>query len=165
MRNVTAFTLGQAAKATGRNKTTILRAVKDGRVSAHKDDTGQYAIEPVELFRVFPPATGDGVAQPGPEDGDATLRNADAQPFATTETAYRLLAGELRRQLDEVKQERERERGEYQDALDDLRRRLDASEEERRRKDQQLTALLTDQRPKEPSAPRRRGFLDWLLGR
>lgn len=167
MRTSTAFTLGQAAKATGKNKTTILRAVKDGRISAQQDDTGQYAIEPVELFRVFPPATEDGVAQPGAEGSEATQRNGGDPPSATAVAGYQLLADELRRQLDEVRQERERERGEHHAALADLRRRLDASEDERRRKDQQLTALLTDQRPKEPETPPPAplGFWGRLLGR
>ncbi len=167
MRTDTALTLGQAAKATGKNKTTILRAIRDGRISAGRDGVGQYAIEPAELFRLFPPAMDDGVAQPAAEPTNATSRNPDYLTSATPETGYRLLAEELRRQVDELKEEREREWQQHVAALDDLRRRLDASEEERRRKDQQLTALLTDQRPKkpEPAAPRRSGFLAWLLGR
>jgi hypothetical protein len=58
------------------------------------------------------------------------------------------------------------ERQQHLAALDDLRRRLDVSEEEERRKDHQLTALLSDQRPREPpAAPRRSGFLARLSGR
>jgi hypothetical protein len=168
MRTDTALTLGQAAKATGKNKTTILRAVRDGRVSANRDEVGQYAIEPAELFRQFPPATDDGVAQPEAQASDATPRNPGDLIDATPDAGYRLLAEELRRQIDELKVERERERQQHLAAAADLRRRLDASEEERRRKDQQLTALLTDQRPKapEPALPPapRRGLLARLLG-
>lgn len=167
MRTSTALTLGQAAKATGKNKTTILRAVKDGRVSAFQDETGQYAIEPIELFRVFPAATASEVAQPATEDDEATPRNRLEQPTATAVTGYQLLATELRRQIAEMKEEREGEREQHKAALEDLRRRLDASEEERRRKDQQLTALLSDQRPKEPEAPstpQRRGIFQRMFG-
>src|SRR4051794_33314847 len=55
------YTLGQAAKATGLSKMTIQRALKSGRLSGHKDDTGAYQIDASELHRVFPTVTaGDG---------------------------------------------------------------------------------------------------------
>jgi hypothetical protein len=166
MRTDTALTLGQAAKVTGKNKTTILRAVRDGRISALRDESGQYAIEPIELFRLFPRTPDAGVAQPAAEPADATLRNPGGPAIATPDAGYPLLVEELRRQIEEQREERERERQQHLAALDDLRRRLDVSEEERRRKDHQLTALLTDQRPREPPAAlRRSGLLAWLLGR
>jgi hypothetical protein len=51
------YTLGQAAKATGKQKSTILDAIKGGRLSATRDDKNQWQIDPVELFRVYPPNT------------------------------------------------------------------------------------------------------------
>ena len=48
------YTLGQAAKATGLSKPTIANAIKKGRISAQRDDIGQYAIDPAELHRIFP---------------------------------------------------------------------------------------------------------------
>ena len=48
------FTLGTASQATGTAKSTILRAIKAGRLSATRDDTGQWCIDPAELARVFP---------------------------------------------------------------------------------------------------------------
>lgn len=48
------YTLGQAANATGKGKTTIQRAVKKGLISAEKTETGEYRIDPSELHRVFP---------------------------------------------------------------------------------------------------------------
>lgn len=48
------YTLGQAAKATGKSKTTIQRAVAKGLVSAEKGQNGEYRIDPAELHRVFP---------------------------------------------------------------------------------------------------------------
>ena len=49
------YTLGQAAKATGKQKSTILESIKKGRISAIKDDFGRYQIDPAELHRVYPP--------------------------------------------------------------------------------------------------------------
>jgi ArsR family metal-binding transcriptional regulator len=48
------YTLGQAAKATGKSKTTIQRAVAKGLVSAEKGQNGEYRIDPAELHRIFP---------------------------------------------------------------------------------------------------------------
>ena len=60
------------------------------------------------------------------------------------ETADEMAA--LRARLEELQQERERERSDKDSVIADLRQRLDASEEERRKVQAQLTTLLTDQR-------------------
>ena len=54
------YTLGQAAKATGKSKTTIQRAIKSGQISATMNENGSYTIDPAELHRVFFAVTGDG---------------------------------------------------------------------------------------------------------
>jgi hypothetical protein len=48
------FTLNQAAKACNKSKSAILNAISTGRLSAIKGDTGQWEIQPSELFRVYP---------------------------------------------------------------------------------------------------------------
>ena len=47
------FTLGTAAQATGTAKSTILRAIKAGRLSAARTEDGSWSIDPVELNRCF----------------------------------------------------------------------------------------------------------------
>lgn len=49
------YTLGDAAKATGKSKPTISRAIKNGTISATKNKNGSYSIDPSELHRVYPP--------------------------------------------------------------------------------------------------------------
>lgn len=51
------YTLGQAAKATGKTKGAIANALSKGRISGRKDDFGNWAIDPAELHRVYPPLT------------------------------------------------------------------------------------------------------------
>jgi hypothetical protein len=48
-------TIATAAAAVGRNKTAILRAIKDGKISVTKDENGEWQIDPVELHRIYPP--------------------------------------------------------------------------------------------------------------
>ena len=115
------YTVGQAAKATGKSKPTISRAIKTGAISATKNDDGSYTIDPAELHRIFPPIPSSS------NDNPNILRS---------ETP--LLQVTLQREIELL-----RERLTDKDAvIDDLRKRLDREGEERRR----LTAILTDQR-------------------
>ena len=119
------YTLGTAAKATGKAKSTILRAIRSGAISATKAYDGSYEIDPSELHRVFEPTSiqndPSNAAQP-PEEHTSNLR--------------------LRLSLLEV--EREREREQMQATIDDLRKRLDNSES-------RVTALLADHSPRSRS--------------
>lgn len=49
------LTLGEAARQVTVTKSTLHRAIHDGRLSANRDDQGHYQIDPAELFRVFDP--------------------------------------------------------------------------------------------------------------
>jgi hypothetical protein len=48
------YTLGAAARAAGRSKTTIAKAVRSGKLSATRCPNGDYEIDPAELSRVYP---------------------------------------------------------------------------------------------------------------
>ena len=48
------LSLNQAAKTCGRAKSTLLDAIKKGRLSAIKTANGHYEIDPSELHRAFP---------------------------------------------------------------------------------------------------------------
>ncbi|WP_405402688.1 hypothetical protein [Paracoccus sp. Ld10] len=48
------LSLSQAAKATGRSKSTIGRAIQSGRLSALRNGDDTFSIDPSELFRAFP---------------------------------------------------------------------------------------------------------------
>lgn len=113
------YSLGEAAKATGKAKSTILRAIKTGRISAAKKN-GAYAIDPSELFRVFDATVAQHHKPNTPQPPD--------EPYAT-----------LKLRLEMAEKEREREREQLQTTIDDLRERLDRSET-------RITALLADHR-------------------
>ena len=128
-----AYTLGQAAKATGKSKPTIQRAIKSGAISASKAEDGSYVIDPAELHRVFPPVTSAGNAE-----------QALKQSVPPSDT------GALQREIELLRERLADKDG----VIGDLRARLDTEAEERRRTQAQLTALLTDQR--EQQEPQRR---------
>ena len=49
------YSLVEAAIACGVNRSTVLRAIKASKISASKDEQGEWRIEPAELHRVYPP--------------------------------------------------------------------------------------------------------------
>jgi hypothetical protein len=46
-----------AAEQVGMTKAGLMKAIKTGKVSATKNNQGEWEIEPVELFRHYQPAT------------------------------------------------------------------------------------------------------------
>jgi hypothetical protein len=52
VRNTMSYSLAAAAATTGLNKTSILQAIKSGKISGTKDALGQWWVEPAELHRV-----------------------------------------------------------------------------------------------------------------
>ncbi len=48
------YTIATAAAAVGRNKTAILRAINTGKISAAKDENGEWQIDPTDLHSIYP---------------------------------------------------------------------------------------------------------------
>ena len=147
IRNPTMYTMGTAAKATGKAKSTISMAINKGRISATKNEDGVLFHRPCRAASGF---SASGSAN-GPEKPDLD----DLEPFDLRFENGRL-QGELqllRERMAGIDTLHERERQQLTDQIEDLRRRLDQSEQERREKDRQLTALLTDERPKAEAPP------------
>src|SRR3954452_22305075 len=48
-------TASQAAALTGKNRSTVIRAIEKGHLSATRDEFGHYLIDPAELERVYGP--------------------------------------------------------------------------------------------------------------
>ena len=119
------YTLGQAAKATGLSKSWLSKAISNGKISARKDESGRFHIDPAELHRVFPPASAQNVDSEQMETAGNASENS----------GLRLTVEHLRELIEELKGERERD----QETIGDLRRRLDQETEERRR----LTLMIT----------------------
>ena len=118
------MTLNEAAKSCHKAKGTVLKAIKEGRLSAPKDAQGRYEIDPSELHRVFPMTATDQPEKP-------TLTPAHDQE-------NRIEIERLRAELKAANTLSEN----MAETVADLRERLDREGEERR----QLTAMLTDQR-------------------
>lgn len=122
MGNTMVYTLGEAAKATGMSKATISKAIKNGRISASKDETGTFRIDPSELHRVYPPTV------------STEREETPASPHEKVD-----IYGTIRELQARLEAAHER--------LSDKETVIADLKEDRDRWRQQATALLTDQRP------------------
>lgn len=99
------YTLGTAAKATGKSKTTIQRAITKGLISAEKGRGGGYSIDPAELHRIFPPLSPDTVS--GDPKVDDTRPRDTAQELRVRIEALESMLIREREALDEVRADRD----------------------------------------------------------
>ena len=135
---MTLIGLTEASKLTGKDKTTIHRAMKSGRLSFTLGDDGDRQIDPAELERVFPIK---------PQDGETEVAPRNRKKAGSNHVQIAQLTAQL--EIERTKTAALEERLADKDGvIDDLRRRLDREGEERRQAQARLTALLTDQRPK-----------------
>jgi hypothetical protein len=109
------YTLGQAAKAVGMSKTSILRSIKAGRISAGRDEIGQWAIEACELHRVYPPLTedtdtGNGTGERAVTGGETALAEAHARAALAEArlSDFKTMLDDIREQRDRWQQQAER---------------------------------------------------------
>ena len=105
MRDPMRYTLGTAAKATGKSKTTIQRAIAKGLISSDRGRGGEYSIDPAELHRVFPRLPSDTVSRNTKVD-DMRLHDTGPELQAKIEALEAMLIRE-REALDEVRADRD----------------------------------------------------------
>lgn len=118
------LSLREAAEQCGVSKSTVFRAIRAGRLSAPRNDLGEFEIDPAELFRVYPPKTAEsdacadardvpahaethsaGREAPDPDTVELRIRNAALEAELR---GLREMAEELRRARDQWQQQAER---------------------------------------------------------
>jgi hypothetical protein len=94
-------TAGTAAKAVGKTKSTITKAIASGKLSAIKNDNGAWEIDASELYRVYPPTPLETVKI----EQNATLKETDGNS-KEIEALERLLKA-AEEQIDDLKADRD----------------------------------------------------------
>lgn len=102
----TTIGMGEAAKLANVSKSTLTRAVKAGRLSAERDDTGSYRIEISELERVYPMKAHQGAAPATTHHASPSDTGRDAVFEAEIEGLKAQLAL-MRDALDDAKEQRD----------------------------------------------------------
>lgn len=114
------YSANQAAELTGKNVATITRAIKSGKISATKDQSGAWKIDGAELSRVFPLRA-------------QSLQMPDMQSTANlTQTSNQLEENALREELATLRERVKADNRlleERANHIGDLQKRLDRAED------------------------------------
>jgi hypothetical protein len=97
------LSLSEAAKATGTNRTTILRAIKSGKLSASRNAHDQWEVDPGELHRVYPPVAARTEGDRNASHYRAQIKEAEQSAQIA---ALRDAAELMRAQLADVREDR-----------------------------------------------------------
>lgn len=151
---MTMLSLREAAQLCGRGKSTIQTAIKEGKLSASRNEKGGYQIDPSELHRVFPfSLSSDGTWDRADRTGTDRNHASDSSRPVVSESVRNVVNGtrrdvseaELRvKHLEELLEAERAGREDLKQALQarvddlqttvlDLRKRLDQAEEEKMR--------------------------------
>lgn len=127
------LSLNEACRLTGIPKSSLHRAIKNGHLSASRNDKREWQIEPSELQRYA-----ESISRSFKMEHLDGTQNTSGTAVLSEKVAS--LESQLRKEEETVK---------------DLRVRLDLSESERRELTQRITYLLTDQteKPAKSTAP------------
>ena len=131
------LSLNKAAPYAGVAKSTILEALRtkdvDKKLSGEQNDRGHWEIEESELDRVF------GKNRPDPQARTVPLPPENDSQNSGLAVEVKM----LRERIDSMEVERERERAQLTDTIEDMRKRLDESGQERRRLTAERESVLT----------------------
>src|SRR4051812_40239089 len=102
------ITLATAAKLCGLDKSTLRKAVRDGRISGTRDEHGVWQVEIAEVERIYPvvPAADPQSVPRSPTLTDTPDLGHRAGDFHTD-----LLVKELRQVIADLRKDRDHERG------------------------------------------------------
>lgn len=131
------LTIGQAVKISGKSRSVIFRAIKNGNISATKNNKGHHLIDKSELSRW----TDGNSSEQTKEQSREQIEQPDNSVVAAIVKAKDETIGQQAERIAELKEQLEREQG---------------------RGDRLEARLLTDQRAEEK--PAKRGWLKSLLG-
>src|SRR3954454_583273 len=106
-----ALGLREAAQQVGLHRSSLFRAIRAGRLSATRTESGDFLIDPAELFRVYPPkperAQQRAQAAQVSAEQSAQPVETDATAVAQMQVRIATLEGELQARTAELRVLRE----------------------------------------------------------
>ena len=124
--------ISEAARLTGKPRSTLHRHIKKGKVTKETDGQGNPVIDVAELERVY-----GKLQQAGMEQNEATIQPAPPKTVSTDREELAVLRREntlLREHLEEIKKDRDHWRAQSNLLLADLRTEKEKKEEEEKQK-------------------------------
>jgi len=104
MNDRSSISLAVAGKLTGLHKVSILRAIRKGKISAEKDEHGEWRVQPAELFRLYRPLS----EQRNGNDEEQRYAAPVTPALEAEISALKQLNQMLRDQLDDTRGQRDK---------------------------------------------------------
>lgn len=140
------LSLSEAARETRVSKSTIYRAVKSGKLSANRNKDGEYEIQPVELFRVFPKQSEE------PGQYEVTRPSARQDETSGSDEA-------MQKQMEWLMELAEQQREQLQEAQEKWFIAMQAKDREMERRDEFWQQQLTEMKQLLLAPPKRKKIL------
>ena len=128
---MTLINVRTAAQLTAKDRSTIIRAIEDGRLSATRDERSRYQIDPAELERVYGKLRSPDAHDDASRDAVPQSASADALRAAGLEREVALLREMLERERRSFDEERTFLRGLADKQADQVRQLTDQRDRER----------------------------------
>ena len=96
------LTAREAGERVGKSRQAIIKAIRKGTLSATKDESGEWRIDPAELFRVYPPVSQVDDTHP------ATESASDTGGLRREIEVLRERLAEKDEQIDDLREDRDR---------------------------------------------------------
>ena len=150
------FSLKKASELVGVSKVALQHKIKQGKLSARKNNKGHYEVDYAELLRVYPEIDNKVIDNKVIEVNETNHQNfAISDNVLIEKLKAELNAKEIieQRLLDEIDEKKK--------SIIDYQKKLESSECERRATQEKLTLLLTDQ---SSSKAKKKGLLGRIFG-
>ena len=132
----------EAAESVGITKQGIIKSIREGKISAQKNNKGQWVIEPVELYRVYTPINQEITpVYPNINDNHQPETKVDSKSLSSLQHKVELLQKDLLHK-EELLKEKEKRYEETKQREEDLSKKLDHLQATLHSQ----TVLLTDMR-------------------
>lgn len=134
----------EASKMAGVSRATFYRHITEKKISTSQDDKGNTVIDTSELVRVYGNKlkTLEEIAKEEIDQLDENETSRDNSPVLKIQVDL------LKERLKDFNEERERERSQLSNQIENLKAQLERAEEQRIKSEEQknkLTLMLTDQ--------------------
>ena len=118
------LTLGEAARRTGRAKSSLRRALNLGKIKGSKNAGGEWEVDEASLLATYPPP-GDAPGNlPGSRPGGETGSDELVALLRDSLEREREINRQLQAELERERADRDRDRALFRDLADQWRRQL-----------------------------------------
>lgn len=118
------LTLGEAARRTGRAKSSLRRALNLGRITGRKTEAGEWEVDEAALLAVYPPPGDAPESRPGSRPESGTGNDQLVALLRDSLEREREINRQLQAELERERADRDRDRALFRDLADQWRRQL-----------------------------------------